>query len=368
MNEIQYKIITKLISVDDVDKGLILIGDDDQNIYKWNGTSNKHLITFKDDYNAEILILPENYRSTKEIVQSANNIISHGNNYFQKYLKAFRSGRNIEFLEFKNELEEMSRIAGICSSYIASDKSISILCRTNREVNMLSSFFKSIKLEHRTSTKVTLNEKILSQLSLCINLNNDILVKKFINYDKNLNLEAIETEKSISQILIDDGNKEISNYVKANEFQKYNSALASYDYIDNIFNFNDPLIRNAICSFEENSSCNSLEDFLIYLSTKSVQDDLLENKKNISIMTIHASKGLEFDTVIFFNFTDRNFNKKLNEIDENRCLVYVAITRAKDNLIITYPLTQLINTFGPKKVCNVKISEFKNDLIQRKIN
>ena len=379
-NELQYKILKTIAAPQN---NLCVVGDDDQSIYGWRGANVKNILEFKNQFpNVKIIKLEYNYRSTNKILQAANNLIEHNRNRLGKVLKATKeSGEDIKILHFQNETQEALAIAKRIKELINKGVpygEIAVLYRVNALSRSLEEGLNKENIPYKMVGGVKFYERaeikdLIAYLRIISNPYDDFSLKRVINKPKrgvgkvalnNLENRAFEKKKSIYEILEDKENlkdlvskkayKEIVKFIdslnylrekmqkgsfylleelerefKLREF--YASMPESYEKIANIEEFMG-YYQDYMKSYPE----NSLEDFLNEISLESDQDQVSED--NICIMSVHASKGLEFEHLFVIGMEEGFFPLigEGTDIEEERRLGYVAITRAKKDLTLSY--------------------------------
>ena len=379
-NELQYKILKTIAAPQN---NLCVVGDDDQSIYGWRGANVKNILEFKNQFpNVKIIKLEYNYRSTNKILQAANNLIEHNRNRLGKVLKATKeSGEDIKILHFQNETQEALAIAKRIKELINKGVpygEIAVLYRVNALSRSLEEGLNKENIPYKMVGGVKFYERaeikdLIAYLRIISNPYDDFSLKRVINKPKrgvgkvalnNLENRAFEKKKSIYEILEDKEDlkelvskkayKEIVKFIdslnylrekmqkgsfylleelerefKLREF--YASMPESYEKIANIEEFMG-YYQDYMKSYPE----NSLEDFLNEISLESDQDQVSED--NICIMSVHASKGLEFEHLFVIGMEEGFFPLigEGTDIEEERRLGYVAITRAKKDLTLSY--------------------------------
>ena len=385
-NKVQYEFI-KLICKKR--KNLCVVGDDDQSIYKFRGATIENILNFEKTYkNAKIIKLEQNYRSTQNILDAANAIIE--NNSERKGKKLWTqnvAGEKIYVHTAFNEIDEANYIAETILNKIAAGANYSdfaILYRMNAQSNNIERVFIKSGISYRIIGGHRFYERkeirdMIAYLSVINNPNDDIRLRRIINKPK----RAIG-EKTISKIIeisAQTGNGMLEIIRNADEYadllraslklkkfaelidnfiEFYNKAdnslcdlyhkiLEDTDYIDNvkfekddvdarIENINE-LSSNIIKYEKENGKEASLEGFLEEVSLLTDIDNYDNNANAVTLMTMHSAKGLEFPIVFLPGFeegifpgTQSIYNQE--ELEEERRLAYVAITRAKEVLYI----------------------------------
>ncbi|MBO0555736.1 ATP-dependent helicase [Clostridium botulinum] len=366
-NDIQMQIIKAINS-----KNLFVVGDDFQAIYGWRRAKTEYIINFLKYYqNAEIIKLEENYRSTEQIITAANNLIAHNVNQTKKVLKANKTGTEIEYMEAENIGNEVNIIAG----KILEDSQYSnyaILTRTNKQMEPFIQIFKAFNIPYQVlSNKEDPLKKydvkmILNILEVVLNPKDDNTLKKVVNFPtrqiNELKLQEIEkvmVDESISFAEALEDVEEVQEFMQrldsihtyrteeCSEASKvFSTAVITFrilkkyekenrenkvDDIDRAFEVIEKW-ENIQRELGENTDISS---FLKWVHMKDVQEKLMEQRDAVKIMTVHGSKGLEFNTVFVVGMNRNVFPSKRGDLEEERRLFYVAITRAKEKLCIT---------------------------------
>ncbi len=370
-------------------KNICVVGDEDQSIYSWRGADVKNILDFEKDYkNVKIVRLEENYRSTKKILETAHNVIS--NNICRKEKRLWTNnedGLPVIFKQLSNENTEADYVAYtirdlLCNENYSSND-IAVFYRTNAQSRVLESALRKQNLNYTIIGNVRFYERkeikdIIGYLYLISNPSDSIHLKRIINVpsrglgrvslehisrfakDKKYTLseslnyiEHIEglqprIRKSMSEFtaLIENlrhQKNEISPSdltVKVIEETGYLAQLQEENTLEaesKIENIKE--LVSAIKEFEEYSDDTSLETFLEQVSLIS-DIDTYEQGEQISLMTLHVAKGLEFKTVFIVGIEEGllphvNSSIEGKELEEERRLCYVGMTRAKQRLYLT---------------------------------
>lgn len=366
-NDVQMMIIKALNP-----KNLFVVGDDFQAIYGWRRAKTEYIINFLKYYpNAEIIKLEENYRSTEPIITAANNLIAHNVNQTKKILKAHKTGAEIEYIEAENIGNEVNIITG----KILEDSQYSnyaILTRTNKQMEPFIQTFKAFNIPYQVlSNKEDPLKKydvrmILNILEVALNPKDDNTLKKIINFPiKRINeiklqqIEKVMVDESISFMEALEDVEEVDGFMhRLDEIHTYiteecseaskvfstvvgiSRLLKKYEKenrenkVDDIDRAFEVIERweNIQRELGENTDISS---FLKWVHMKDIQEKLMEQRDAVKIMTVHGSKGLEFNTVFVVGMNQNVFPSKRGDLEEERRLFYVAITRAKEKLYIT---------------------------------
>lgn len=374
-NDLQYRLLRQLCYTH---QNLVVVGDDDQSIYGWRGARIENILNFKDQFsNVKLIKLENNYRSTPSILKAANELIDHNRSRLGKSLISQLPDENsIEILEHSDENSEAKNIAQKIAKLLNSGvpaSQIAILYRVNALSRSLEDGLNKARIPYKMVGGVKFYERaeikdIISYLRLILNPNDDFSLTRIINRPKRglgkislarLEKFAYESKTSLYNAIYIAGEDVLSKKLShaltelANNIKEL-SALAPYDLItkfDTTFGLkeyyaNQPDGTERVINIDEfyallkdqilNSPEFDLEEFLNELALESEQDRISDEA--ISIMSVHASKGLEFEHLFVIGL-EEGFFPLLgdgSDIEEERRLAYVAITRAKKGLNLSY--------------------------------
>lgn len=377
-----------------------LVGDDDQSIYSWRGATTQNIFLLKKDFpTLKIIKMEQNYRSYGRILKVANKLISYNPNYFQKKLfSKLKYGNKINIIIAKNEEIEAEKIAQKiicqCSQNKLEYRDYAILYRGNYQSQILEKIFLKRNIPYNISNNSSFFSRpeikdLLSYLRLIINHNDNYAFSKVLNTPcrrigiTTLNkIEEFAIKKKISFFqVIDD--PEIKNFLRistVNKIKKFISwikkvTLLSISQPSNILDiiihdtaYESWLSKNLKESDKIKNSTNNIymlsnwikslikgNNFekpmsLLEIITKMTLRDIINNEKpkdsnQVQLMTLHSSKGLEFSSVFIIGMSEgilpniKSINE--NNIEEERRLAYVGITRAKKQLFLTYCETRM---------------------------
>lgn len=407
-NQVQY-ILTKMLSAKY--KNICVVGDQDQSIYGFRGSNYRNILNFEKDYpNAVVIMLEENYRSTKTILGAANDIIANNKNRRDKNLwTSNEAGDKITSKRCMDEKDEAAYVVSEINKLISSGVSnsdIAILYRTNAmsrniEENMLGEnipykIVGSFYFYNRREIK-----DLISYLRLIYNTSDDISLSRIINVPKRkiglktlekISLKAINENKSMFDSI--ESGKELEFKKLILELIKDSEEMSLTELVDDILDKtgikkelekentiesiarleNLEEFKSITLNFENRYGIISLEDFLNEISLVSDIEEAKDNKDVVTMMTVHAAKGLEFDYVFLVGMEENLFphSRSMNdnsELEEERRLCYVAVTRAKKKLYITSvnsrllygldnhnPKSRFIGEISDKYLDDVKIS------------
>ena len=379
-NELQYKLLKKLCSTH---QNLCVVGDDDQSIYGWRGANIKNILEFPNEFkDTAVIKLEKNYRSTNQILKIANNLIEHNRGRLGKKLESVNGdGKDITFLESDNETTEANiianRITKLINSGISANK-IAVLYRINALSRSIEEGLNRAGIPYKMVGGIKFYERaeikdLISYLRIIANPHDDFSFKRVINRPKRgigkitidkISKAAYENKSSIFQFLsknLTEAEKlcskksfaEIKKFIRNLKKLKKSLNDSTYDFIDTLeetFHIKEyyqklPDSLDKVANIDEfygmfrdymitNPDAN-IDDFLNEISLQSDQDQI--DNQSISVMNIHASKGLEFEYLFVIGLEEGFFpiTGEGSDIEEERRLGYVAITRAKKELTLS---------------------------------
>lgn len=410
-NRAQYKLVNMLAKRHG---NLCVVGDDDQSIYGWRGADIKNILEFEKDYEDALVVkLEQNYRSTQTILDAANKVIA--NNITRKNKKLWTessSGDRIRTFKSRDEKEEGDFIAhSIKKLNNDNDKGIeyrdcAILYRTNAQSRALEEALIKQNIKYRIFGGIKFYERkeikdLIAYLRIIQNPVDDISLKRIINVPKRgIGLRTLEKIEDISLIkkesmylsLYNAENIDVSSRVKSKlrEFTTLISALSAMKDVYSVTKLIEKVLENTgyikelekddsienqtrienlkeflsvAVEFEKTSEEKDLETFLATISLISDMDSSDEDDNYVSLMTLHSAKGLEFPVVFLAGLEEGVFpiSRALTdeiELEEERRLCYVGITRAMKTLYMTYAASRTI--YG--KTNYSRISRFIGEL------
>ncbi len=404
-NEAQY-ILSKMISAKY--KNICVVGDEAQSIYSWRGANYKNILNFEKDYkDAKVILLEQNYRSTKMILNAANSVIKNNINKKDKNLWTLNEeGEKIKYIKANDEKDEASyvtkEIKELKNKGVNLDD-IAVLYRTNAQSRTIEEGFLNSNIPYRIVGAFAFYSRkeikdLLAYLKLIYNTKDDISLLRIINYPKrgigsktvdNLSMESVLNGTSIFDTI--KSGKELEFKRQIEEMIDLSNNLSLTETIDMVLNKsgikkelesehtleadirleNLNEFKSISKTFEEESGIASLEEFLNEVSLVSdVNEQKNDDTSKVTLMTIHAVKGLEFDYVFVIGMEENIFphvNSSFEEegLEEERRLCYVAITRAKKKL---YLLNALRRTLFGKTSVNMPsrfISEIDDEYIDK---
>lgn len=397
-NRAQYMLVKLLASRF---KNLCVVGDSDQSIYKWRGADIANILSFEKDYpSAQTILLEQNYRSTKRILLAANEVISKNLNRKPKNLWTENAeGNKIFYYRADSEQGEAQFVAGKIKEYVNSGKrslsDIAILYRTNAQSRVMEEVLLKSNIEYSIVGGIKFYDRkeikdILAYLRLIANPDDDISLQRVINVpkrgigsgsvDKIANfaqlheMSMFEALESIELIglspKITKGAAQFRDLVKNyTQMQEYLSVTELVEELLEKSGYRDMLIAeksieaqsrlenideflSVTKNFEEASEDKSLIAFLTDLALVAdidKLDDDGEKAESVVLMTLHSAKGLEFPVVFLIGLEEGVFPHSRSlmeeaEMEEERRLAYVGITRAEEELFITN--AQMRTLFG----------------------
>ena len=380
-----------------------VVGDPDQSIYAWRGADIRNILEFEKDFNdAKTIVLEQNYRSTSDILNASNKLIKHNKYRKEKNLwTANGSGEPIEVIENLNEIDEANNIARavIENKRKGYDYSqMAVFYRTNAQSRNFEESFRRFKIPYKLIGSVRFYERreikdAIAYLKVLVNPFDSVSLMRIINTpSRGIGPKAIEQINSYSMnrgipfydcLLTSDQipnlapsvRKSIRNFLNMFEELKNDifsdnvhylleKILSSSGYWNMIEESSekdpqDSLNRlgnlqelvNAVREFEENCKRNNeiptLPKYLEEITLQSEIDNMDENADSVTLMTMHLAKGLEFPVVYLTGLEEGLFpinsaSSNQEDMEEERRLMYVAMTRAKKKLVLTWANTRRI--------------------------
>ena len=388
INDIQYDCVRMLAGER---ANLWVCGDDDQSIYGFRGANPKIMLGFTDDYpNATVVKLTDNYRSSKRIVEAAGRVIAENQNRFNKDIRGMGAdGIPVELIHTKDEEEEDSRILEMINNTDKPYTDIAILLRTNIQATRFADLLRRNDIPYSIKDSVVnpfmnafffdclsylrLRDSMVSQSDFSIR---DLL--RILNKpSRYLRSDLINTGAKCLDEVIESlsGNLMYSQPLKVLKVQlRSMEKMDMYESInfirkgigyDNYMKLR-LMNRDRFSEYMENmnwiqdmaKTCDDLNE-LIYLSEH--YEEMVKGNENaagegVHLMTYHGSKGLEFDTVVLPRINEGvvpgNRSRETESIEEERRMFYVAMTRAKNRLIISFKIGTRLKPALPSRFIN----------------
>jgi DNA helicase-2/ATP-dependent DNA helicase PcrA len=392
-NRLQYRIVRALASAH---KNITVVGDEDQSIYSWRGADIRNILEFERDFpGAVILRLEENYRSTQAILDAASGLVTKNENRIGKTLKAMRrGGSRVESLVARDEYEEALKVATDIQRN-GEGKRVACLYRMNAQSRALEEALASARIRYQVVGAVGFYARreirdVVSYLRLALNPDDDSALRRVVNVpprgvgDQTLDLitaSALKTRSSMwgglkdalaSGSLPSRARASLARFVSlVEELKDLQGSLSpgalveaviertGYEALideepspvreDRLQNLEE--LRTAATDFEEREGLG-LREFLdrtfLLGDADSIRDDA-----PVLLMTLHSAKGLEFDTVFLVGLEEgliphMRAVQDPSQMEEERRLCYVGMTRARNRLILTRARER--SYFGDRRV------------------
>lgn len=416
-NTAQFKFVSLLASKY---KNLCVVGDDDQSIYKFRGANIGNILGYEKVFpEAKVIKLEQNYRSTQNILNAANEVIKNNLGRKDKTLwTANEQGTPLHFRQFQNGYEEAEYIAGDISQKVREGnyeyKECAILYRTNAQSRLFEEKFLLANIPYKIVGGVNFYARkeikdLLAYLKTVDNARDDVAVRRIINVPKRgigaTTMDKVQTYAQEMGISFYDALKEADQIgtlgrsaVKVRPFvdfiQKFRSQTEflsvsellqkiieetgyvteleaenteeSQARIENI----DELISKAV-SYEEESEAPTLSGFLEEVALIADIDSVDDNDNRVLLMTLHSAKGLEFPNVYLAGMEDGMFPSYMTivgddptELEEERRLCYVGITRAMKELTLTAAQQRMIRGETQYNKVSRFIREIPRELVE----
>ena len=395
-NKTQYKLVQLLARKF---RNLCVVGDSDQSIYRWRGADITNILSFEKDYkDAQVIMLEQNYRSTKRILQAANDVISNNKSRYPKTLRTDNpEGEKIIYYRASDERDEARFVVNKIQHMMKTENrkldDFAILYRTNAQSRAMEDVLKKSNINYQIvgGTKYYDRKEIkdiLAYLRLIANNADDIALARIINEPKRsigatsfekLATYAFQSDRSIFdamnelvfvgltgkaakaaedfyqmmqyftmrqyEVTVTELVDELLDKTGYRDMLRQDKSLESQSRLENIEEF-----LTVTKAFEERSDDESLVAFLTDLSLVADIDTLDEEEKakgTIILMTMHAAKGLEFPIVFIIGMEENIFphSRTLgddDEMEEEHRLMYVGTTRAEQQLVLTGAQTRMI--------------------------
>lgn len=420
-NHAQYKLVSLLCGKY---KNLCVVGDDDQSIYKFRGATIENILSFENEYEDALIIrLEQNYRSTKNILDAANHIIKNNKTRREKTLWTDNiSGDKIKVYEARNDEDEARFISSAIAEAVSKENKhysdFAVLYRMNAQSYQLERALSYRAIPYRLIGGVRFYERaeikdVIAYLQLIENTSDDLRLKRIINVPKRGignatvdTLEAAATGEGISMFeaimrsssipLLSNVSKKLTVFSDIiNELRHLKDALPLDEFIVNVMRKSGilpelesqksedahqrlenlkGLVSNAVVYMRNNPENPTLRGFLEEVALYTDLDSKDDSADSVIMLTIHSAKGLEFDTVFLIGADEgvfpsaRSFDHP-DEIEEERRLCYVAVTRAKRKLYITHAKERLVfgKTHYPRqsRFLEELPEEFKESAVKR---
>ena len=402
-NEVQY-IMTKLLS--SKYRNLFAVGDPDQSIYMFRGANYKNILNFERDYpDTKIIPLLINYRSTQNILNAANEVISHNTERKdKKLLSQIGDGEKIKFISSYDEKHEITLVAEEINKLIKEGyryKDIAIFYRTNVQSRVVEEGILKANLPYKVvgsyyfySRKEIKN--LICYLRLIVNPHDDVSLRRVINVPKrgigDKYVNDLETKARSLNISMFDAIDDSKGLVFKNiilKLQKDSEIMTITELIDKILDESgmrkelemDETLENELrldnleefksisATYEARTGSNNISDFLEEISLVADIEEHKQQEDAVTLMTLHSAKGLEFKVVFIVGMEDgifphQNSFTEPGGLEEERRLCYVGITRAKEKLYLSNAKKRMLYGKENLTVPSRFIKEIPEDLIE----
>ena len=379
-NSIQYELCKMLAKKYN---NIFVVGDANQSIYSWRNADYRNILNFEKDYkNAHVVLLEENYRSTNTILKAANSVIKNNNEGTKLNLwTSIGDGEKVEYIRVEDEIKESSFVINKIKELVSEGYSYSdfaVLYRTNAQSRTVEEAFVRNNIPYNIiGSYYFYNRKeikdLIAYLNLIYNTNDSVSLERVINTPKrgigtktidnirekaNMNdislFDAIDSgkelefKKLILELIEDSKTMNLSDLiedvlVKTGLRREYelDKSIESDTKVENLNEF-----KSLAVNFEDNGIYD-LSTFLENIMLVSDKGQYAEDDNNVNIMTLHSAKGLEFNIVFILGMEEgifphsRSF-ESAKELEEERRLCYVGITRAKKKLYLLSARTRTL--------------------------
>lgn len=379
-NSIQYELCKMLAKKYN---NIFVVGDANQSIYSWRNADYRNILNFEKDYkNAHVVLLEENYRSTNTILKAANSVIKNNNEGTKLNLwTSIGDGEKVEYIRVEDEIKESSFVINKIKELVSEGYSYSdfaVLYRTNAQSRTVEEAFVRNNIPYNIiGSYYFYNRKeikdLIAYLNLIYNTNDSVSLERVINTPKrgigtktidnirekaNMNdislFDAIDSgkelefKKLILELIEDSKTMNLSDLiedvlVKTGLRREYelDKSIESDTKVENLNEF-----KSLAVNFEDNGIYD-LSTFLENIMLVSDKGQYAEDDNNVNIMTLHSAKGLEFNIVFILGMEEGIFPhsrsyESAKELEEERRLCYVGITRAKKKLYLLSARTRTL--------------------------
>jgi DNA helicase-2/ATP-dependent DNA helicase PcrA len=394
-NRAQY-VLTKMLAKKH--KNICVVADEDQSIYGFRGADFGNVFKFEKDWpGAKIIVLEQNYRSQQKILEAANAVISRNRARRPKNLfSEIKNEARLDLFEADNEKEEADSIAQKTCRLLEDKEEpaeIAVLFRTNFQSQVIEESFLKHRLPYQVISSRFFEKReiksIIAYLKASLNPFDLLSIQRIINEPP----RAIETDlltKNISkkELFLKSGMlkdffellEEIKAFSKKQNPSKVLSFIIKKSGLENYYLSNGANNRDRLSNlqqliefskkYDNLGAPRGLEKLLEEISLFTDQDSFDKSKKAVSLMTIHSAKGLEFNTVFIAGLEEglfpyiRGQNLETKEEEEERRLFYVALTRAKQKIFLSYAKSRTVSV--GKKIN--KPSRFLSELPEQLLN
>ncbi len=397
-------------------RNIFVVGDDAQSIYSWRGADITNILNFQDDYNEALTFkLVQNYRSTGNILKAANSVISRNQRQIKKELISHRDmGEPLTLIEAYNERNEAEKVAEHIRAMRLKQgfeyKSFAVFYRTNAQSRVLEDLMRQNRISYKIFGSVSFYKRkeikdAVAYLRFILNERDSESLLRIINFpprkigDVSIGkLKEFAEERGVSLYeaikRADEGRFQARLVAALASFSSVIEALKQlagsgtvYEVLTELFSLTSiPLLLQAENTPESlarhenlqellsmardfsdhNPDGGSLGDFLENISLASDYEETQDSDNYVSLMTVHAAKGLEFPVVFITGLEERLFplhSYEPEELEEERRLFYVAMTRAKEKIFLSWAASRYL--YGQPHHClkSIFISEIDSSIV-----
>ena len=410
-NTAQFKLVSLLAAKY---RNLCVVGDDDQSIYRFRGANIGNILNFEQFFpDEEVIRLEQNYRSTQNILNAANAVISHNKGRKEKTLWTDNGeGEKIRFRQFMNSFEEAEYVAGIISQKVGAGKwkygDCASLYRTNAQSRMFEEKFLYANVPYKIVGGVNFYSRkeikdVIAYLKTIANGKDDLAVRRIINVPKRgigattisrvqdyatehgasfydalrvaetipgIGKSVAKLQAFVQMIQVLRTKQEfykvkslIEDILEQTGYMKELQAEGTDEALDRMANVDELLNKAAL--YDEKTENPTLDGFLEEVALVADIDNLEEDADHVVMMTLHSAKGLEFPVVFMVGMEDGVFPSYISissedesELEEERRLCYVGITRARTNLFLTSAKQRMVRG----EIHYNRVSRFVDDI------
>lgn len=389
-NHAQYQIVKLLVNDQ---QNICVVGDDWQSIYSWRGADFTNILNFKRDWpNAKEIKLEQNYRSTNNILQAAQRIIEQNNQRTDKKIwTESGDGKPVEVIETCDEVDEANRVAEIVNQAVIDGwklSDIAVLYRANAQSYQLEHAFLRYQIPHKVIGGVRFFDRkevkdVLAYIKLVYQPSDvasllraintpargigRVTIEKFIAWQKTTQYDLVEALYHLDESSFQKATKtklEKFGRIMSRVEQLYSSGAAPSELIEKTIDLSgyrtyledgsvegEDRLENLGVLVSEAALYSDISSFLEDAALMSSADQVADDNQ-VSLMTMHAAKGLEFPVIVIVGLEEGTFPHSRvyedpTELEEERRLCYVAMTRAKSELYLTHATSRLV--FGQRQ-------------------
>ncbi len=396
-NYLQYAIVKKMVSYAGSLRNVCVVGDDAQSIYSFRGATIKNILDFEKDFKPhgiQIFKLEQNYRSTNHIVEAANEVITQNRGQIPKTIWSHKgTGQHIKVIKALSENEEGKRVVDTIleqkNRWHLGNKDIAILYRTNAQSRVFEEYLRSYNISYRVFGGLSFYQRkeikdLIAYLRLAVNQKDEEALRRVINFPRrgigDATIEKISKLADVQNKTMWEVMTQVAVGARAkNALANFKAMIASLaqkattdnayelaieaakcsglvgllkkdttitgmnrqENINSLLNGIKEFVENNFLSNDENQPDNSLAAYLQNIALLTDFDQKVENEDYVTLLSVHAAKGLEFSSVFVTGLEEKLFPSFMSMdtpegLDEERRLFYVAITRAESFLTLTY--------------------------------